>query len=483
MTTRAGAGTIAVAFLCAFAACRTEESGRPEVDGASATGQAIVETPRPWTILLFAAVDNDWERDFLRDLRGLRRGLEGAASPEVLLWIDRSPKYLKDKAALGEDFADTRIYRLTGGAPERLDGEPEIAGMSKTGSIECNTGDPATLRDFVRFAKRHYPARHYALWIVSHGDGPYCCPDETDGDDELFTAELTAALAEEDSVDVFGFDACTMAAVENAYEWRREPGKFGADFLLAFATVSNSWPYEDIFRRLAAAPAPGPRELCALVVEETRRQIAEGRSGDRGLERDLQCIGAFDLAAVAETKRLLDALARQLWRDGAKAELLTLRGSGLGAETFVYVWPEPDANVSMPHVDLAHLCERIAASERFSAATRALAARAASAADAAVVASCGFFHYKGFVAGRHGLYVVFPEGDARTADGRTSWEAIPWYTPLRVKGVPHAHGAYAWCRDGATPGNGEVENWFELMDAWFDAATGANPGGVNGYAW
>jgi clostripain len=51
-----------------------------------------------------------------------------------------------------------------------------------------------------------------------------------------------------------------------------------------------------------------------------------------------------------------------------------------------------------------------------------------------------------------------------------------WYSPLPVDGV---YGRLSWCRDGATAGNGKVENWFELLDAWFDAA--GEPG-TNGYS-
>jgi clostripain len=45
--------------------------------------------------------------------------------------------------------------------------------------------------------------------------------------------------------------------------------------------------------------------------------------------------------------------------------------------------------------------------------------------------------------------------------------------------VPGVYGRLAWCRDGATEGDGAVQNWFELLDSWFDA--GAANGGRNGY--
>jgi len=438
-----------------------------------------------WTVLIYGAVDNDWEQPFMGDIRNMRKGLEGTKDLEVLLLIDRSPEHSRDKQALGEDFSDTRLYRLTGGEAERLSGEPELDGLSKTSTLELNTGAAETLRDFVRFGKRKYPARHYALWLVSHGDGPQSCPDESD-DDELYTAELSDVLTEQDSVDLLGFDACLMAGVENAYQWRRRPGEFGADFLLAAAPVSSSWPYEEIFERTKKPPggtAGGldPGTFAAQVVDELHAQIKAGRSGDRGLERDLQSWGSFDLGAVEQAKLHLDALAKQLWKDEAKQELLELRGSGLEAPTHVYVWPEHGAEQEMPNVDLTHMCERIANSEHFSKQARALAAVAAKSADLVVSSSFGMDHYKGFADGRHGLYLIFPEGDTRTRRGKTYWNSMGWYNALAVDS--NGYGRYAWCLDGAEPSNGEVENWFELMDAWFDDATPDTPGGTNGYAW
>jgi len=456
--------------------------------------------PTPWTVLIYAAVDNDWEQPFMRDVRRMRRGLTGSTGLEVLLLIDRAPGYSRDKRALGEDFEDTRLYRLTGGVAERLEGGPQLPGLTLNSTSELNTGAASTVRDFVRFGKQHYPAQRYALWFVSHGEGPHSCPDETD-EDLLHTAELTDVLEEQDSVHLLGFDACLMGGVENAYQWRPEPGKFGADFLLAAAPVSSSWPYEQIFAGWGPEPAadadiePGDAStleldaklstsaLAAHVVEELRAQISEGRSGDRGLERDLQSWGSFDLGAVSNAKQHLDALAARLYLDGAKAELMKLRGSGLEAGTFVYVWPERNSELHMPHVDIVHLAERVAADPSFSEQARELAARAARAADQVVHSSMGMDHYGGFVAGRHGLYLVFPEGDRRTRRGASYWQRTDWYTPLPVEGGKDAYGRYSWCMDGATAGNEVVENWFELMDAWFDEPSVEEPGGANGYVW
>ena len=93
-----------------------------------------------------------------------------------------------------------------------------------------------------------------------------------------------------------------------------------------------------------------------------------------------------------------------------------------------------------------------------------------------MVASSFTVGLEGFEEGRHGLYVVFPGGDA-SASPAAAWQALRWYHPSEGG---RGHGRYAWCADGATPGDGRVDNWFELLDAWYDA--GEAPQGVNGYA-
>src|SRR5262249_4089668 len=43
-----------------------------------------------------------------------------------------------------------------------------------------------------------------------------------------------------------------------------------------------------------------------------------------------------------------------------------------------------------------------------------------------------------------------------------------WYTPHSGDGKNY--GNWAFLKDGATPGNGVVENWFELLESWFNVA-------------
>jgi uncharacterized protein (TIGR03067 family) len=70
--------------------------------------------------------------------------------------------------------------------------------------------------------------------------------------------------------------------------------------------------------------------------------------------------------------------------------------------------------------------------------------------------------YKGFEAGKNGVFIVLPSGR------RNCWKHYRWYTPAR--GGRENYGNWSFLKDGATPGNGVVENWFELLESWFGAA-------------
>ena len=88
-----------------------------------------------------------------------------------------------------------------------------------------------------------------------------------------------------------------------------------------------------------------------------------------------------------------------------------------------------------------------------------------------MIASFGMSAYKHFEPGKNGVFIVLPSGKP------DCWKKFGWYTP--ILGDRKNYGNWSFLKDGATPGNGTVENWFELLDSWFD--TPDDKGGVNGY--
>ena len=79
--------------------------------------------------------------------------------------------------------------------------------------------------------------------------------------------------------------------------------------------------------------------------------------------------------------------------------------------------------------------------------------------------------YKNFQPGKNGVFIVLPTGKP------DCWKQFRWYTPL--SGDSHHYGNWSFLKDGATRDNGIIENWFELLDSWFDVADAQ--GGINKY--
>ena len=103
--------------------------------------------------------------------------------------------------------------------------------------------------------------------------------------------------------------------------------------------------------------------------------------------------------------------------------------------------------------------------------------------DDLVLASFGMSGYQGFEPGKHGVFLVFPVGEHRGGPlAPNVWRMQCWYTPLAPQEGETSYGRWDFCGDGATPDNGVVENWFEMLDSWYDDPD-PDTGGYNGYRW
>jgi clostripain len=203
----------------------------------------------------------------------------------------------------------------------------------------------------------------------------------------------------------------------------------------------------------------------ALVIEEGKRG-RELVTGERAERVQHEAAGCYDLRAVADVKRAVDALAVALAAGDSKDVFCEMRGPGPIGNAINY-----DGNG--PFVDLYDLCARAAGCDALSDDVRARAEDVMRATDTFMLASFGMPGYAGFEEGKHGAFIVLPANEA----GR--WRNFTWYTPGVHEEGGKDYGGWAFLQDGATPGNGKVENWFELLDHWFDVADDA--GGVNKY--
>ena len=210
-------------------------------------------------------------------------------------------------------------------------------------------GDPRTLRNFIAWAKKTYPARRYMLVIWNHGQGWRLQLAHTnanrlaiEGAQQAYASELTAAgppvggfravSADDDTgsilynnevqdviqtefadkqLDLMGFDACLMAMLETAYGLAPSTKVMVASEELE---PGAGWRYSYWLAPLVANPAMGAEALGTHVVEAYRKQY-----GDE-YETTLSAIRLKDIRAVSqELSSLSDQIRSQ------ESELQALR--------------------------------------------------------------------------------------------------------------------------------------------------------------
>lgn len=453
---------------------------------------------RPWTLMIYGAADNNADGPILEFLDKIRAAWDDDAGMELVLFIDRSTGYSDDSESLGADFTGARVYRLRRHAAELLDASSHFPGLTPDAEAELDSADPENVGRFVRFCKQRFPARRYGLLIYGHANGAVMCPDDESKTD-MWIPALSSEVGEDASVDFLALELCNMAGLEIAYEWRPGNGGFSADVLLAIPNAGIPLDWDRAFARVrtpghataAAGATLDPATMTAmdfgrLVIEEgmagrlalMQRLVASGRidlDNPHHRARLREAAGCFDLRAVGAAKQAIDRLAVRLAATDGKEVLEEIRGPE-GARMLHYA--SPGKFVQRPYVDAWELMRRIADSEQLAGDVRTAAAAARDAVDAAVVASFGAEEGFGrFELDRHGLFMLFPAGS-----GTNGWTQLSWFTPLPPPDDGGPYGRWKFLIDGAVPANGKVENWFELLDFWFDDRT-SDPRGLNRYAF
>ena len=460
---------------------------------ASEGDQYRLREPAPWTVLIYGGVDSSAEEHIMPHLRSLRLLSREGQSAEILLLIDRAPGYSEDDEVLAENFEDTRLFQLKDGKWNRVAGGsafPEITLQSK---FEANSGDAHTLRKFIDFGKHLAPAEKYALILFGHGDSRSVCPDVTspcpdrgEFDDPLYVAEMTEVLSDGQSVELIWFDVCSFGAIENAYQFRPAPGRFSARAMLATPPLSAPASMREILREAGILGRPAAEKNLpndGVSFGSLAVRILKEHVQNAGPSAAKEAWGCYDLTVVDAVKRSVDRLAVALADGNNKETAERIRGAGRKPITMNYMHRKkgfPRAWVVSPHFDLYDLALRFSENVDFTETVRSRAKDVMQAVDGFIIASLGGRSYRGFEAGKNGVYILFPDGDALWRE-KPQWNTFRWYHPDDRRGKRYEFGKYAWCADGATRENGVVENWFELLDAWFD--TNDNEGGINSYRW
>lgn len=463
------------------------------------------------TIMYYGDADNNLEPYLLQDVAEMKAGYSDAGYNLITLF-DRIGSSVgssdsTDSAVFGEDFTDTRLYRIGKNATTRLNGGTQLPTITASGaSGELNMGDAATLKKFIQYCKANYPAEKYVLIMSNHGGGARSvkstssskgnvkaiCWDDTDGDDALYTGEISDTLTSSESVDVMALDACLMGSVEFAYQFRNDSSNTGfkSDYMVASPALVWGYglPYDSILARLSSSAGNngtantlgGGTE--AYIVPSSTMNMAEfskmivEEQYDDTISETSETFSAYDLSKVTALKTAIDDFAKT----AVQATLEGVRGTTFNTNTAMNYMSSNSDWSSVPFFDIYDLMRKYNSTESSAVLT---------ALDDVILTSFGgtdFYNANdstGFTKNKNGMHIVFPK---LYSSGTTySLANIYWYTPVNINtylatyGYDFLYGKLTFC-SGGTEGNATVESWFEMVDKWYDN-TSFGTKGYNGY--
>lgn len=330
------------------------------IDKPNAESSVIARRSSPtdwiadWTLLIYAAnddLDPNLVAAFDDDALEWQHGLGGSALFQVLIQRDYAPFQLNDE---GEPRPSERyaLYREERRHPDYPPGSgaPEAMLLGET-----DTTSSTTLRDFLVYGIRTFPARHYWVAFTGHGDGFAGLAHDASSapGQRLSVAGLAAALSEASAViaaeirtkpeygdlntsnriDVVSFDACRLGTIEVAASMTD-----AADFMIASqeSMPHSGHPYSALRYIAQDEPNADPRLLVEAVVTDYVRAYVEGVStaGRAYVGTSITSIG-LDLHRIHDLEtRLADvatAVERMHPRGFSCAEIQSLLVEACGA--------------------------------------------------------------------------------------------------------------------------------------------------------
>ncbi len=502
------------------------------------TVEEPAEIGADWTIMIYGDADNNIEEYLLHDINEMKFSFVNNQGHNLIVLVDRVSGYTDSAAGFGENFTDTRLYRITNGKTTRINGGSNFPEITTTSSYEANMGDASVLKKFIKSCKENYPANKYALILWNHGNGPMkkrsnilnmnvnkgICEDVTSNGDQLFIAEISDTLEDTESVNLLAFDACLMGSVEVAYQYRPGNSGFNADVMVASPPEvwGAGYSYNGILERIRSGEGYSQQtdtvtgaeddfiyekyydpktmtalELGGVIVEEQYDSLQE-YIDIAPSQTTSQAMSCYDLSYIDEVKTAVDTLAVSLSTNNEKSGLELTRGSyslyDYDSSPTIHYFDalRDDFWIMTPLFDIYDLCYKIKNDNNFHddiTGTNGFADNVMEAVNNLIVYSFAGSDFTGFESGKNGISIFFPDGDRNYNDPvngtKTHWEYQWWYNSIDTN-TENSYGKLDWCKydmnKNAAININIVENWFEMLDSWFDS-TNDSSGGDNYYQW
>ncbi|MBI4287565.1 MAG: hypothetical protein HY671_03925 [Chloroflexi bacterium] len=230
----------------------------PVGTGGDVTSRGSVRlTSSPeWTVLVYMAADNNLEAFSLINLKQMA-AIGSSDRVQVVVQVDRGDT----------DQVNAGVVNLPNwGGTKRLFVEKgnlkELADLGQT-----NMSDPNTLKDFIIWGTRNYPAKRFALVLWDHGGAwqGFATDDSSGGGTPMPLPQVANALKGGGTTfDLLGFDACLMASTEVALELQPYARVLAASEELE---PGLGWDYEAALGTLTAKPDMDPQDWAKTIGE------------------------------------------------------------------------------------------------------------------------------------------------------------------------------------------------------------------------
>lgn len=222
----------------------------------------LFRTQKEWTFMVFLNAKNDLERFGIKDMNEMEM-VGSSDKVNIVVQMGR----IKGYDSSNGDWTGVKRFLIQKDTDTNIINSPSVQDMG-----ELDMGDYKNLIDFVKWAKKTYPAKKYMLVVWNHGSGwekskgkanKGISYDEASGN-HMTTPQLGLAMKEIGKVDVYGSDACLMSMAEVIYEI-----KDNAEYIVGSEETEpgDGYTYNTLLAPLIAKPSMGPAELAKLAVD------------------------------------------------------------------------------------------------------------------------------------------------------------------------------------------------------------------------
>ena len=249
-----------------------------------------------WTLFVYMC-GSDLESQYQAATADIKEMISASESDNVNIIIQTGGSYAWNKPSI--DPEKIGRYIIKGNKLELIESHPD-----------ANMGDVDTLKRFLTWGVKEYPAEHMGVILWNHGGGTLggVCFDEKHNYDSLLLAEMEKAFDETakymtDKFEVIGFDACLMGSIETANVIAPY-----ADYMIGSeeSEVGDGWEYTSIVNGLVNNPDMNGYDLGKIACDAFMASIEDT------IEEEKATLSVLDLNKVDEVIVKFNEVAKEI---------------------------------------------------------------------------------------------------------------------------------------------------------------------------